>query len=832
MKGKPKINYEKKHAFFFLEDNDFYLQNPKYIKKPEDIIGKNSFSFGKRFSDQDYINQFDNQNFTQAKNLVVKILPVKKAPKTLNNLRRQILYIGKLLESEEKKSLDSKLPDRDKTTKLYDQDFNLITKEEVKNITKDWIKDFKDGEALSHHVLLSIGGKEDKNKALSVTKLFLEDTFRSQGYDYFFAAHNDTPNDHFHVIIKKKNNLGKNLRFNKNDTFLLRQKYAQYLEKVGIKRQILARRDQKIIIKKVEEMEEHLKNNNSWYQSKLNKGNQKDFNAYNYKANLTGRIEEEINVLKVKLSLKDIGADNENLLNRLRPNLKKNGLNVTLDSLLAVKQMQAKQMKIDNLEGLIIGAVEKKFKPNKIPKINPWPKKAINPIETPPLQIHHTNSKQKLYVPELSVIEVQEKFRMAIIDYFKDQGIHKNLDHALAQSFLQIGSKVRFGDKDSCEIIWHGEAGHVINYKSGEVLKWGKNKIKHNESYTYREVSKDELEQQQQEKKLLQEKSEAEKKERANKAALKANDLFNQYSSIKEVNSPYLEKKNINDLNIRNIKYHEGKIIIPVADIEGNIQSLQYIDKDSSKKFLKDGQKRGNFFILQDQNKLNKTINQEETIYLTEGFATAATINKAIGNNIIVCFDAGNIENVLLNLAAKFPNKEYVILADNDLWKETNTGRDKAEAIIQKHSGNLNVKMILPQFSLEHKELKPTDFNDLQQISGIEEVKKQILEGLAQKKEMPKIIKEIVPDNQQEQLAINALKELKEKIVNSDDKKIIKNSVDETIKYLQNFNEEYSKKLGDKINNDDIRYSYTQPKKEVKYLNKIEGLKMDGGMKI
>jgi len=52
-------------------------------------------------------------------------------------------------------------------------------------------------------------------------------------------------------------------------------------------------------------------------------------------------------VLKVKSFLKNtLNVENENLLNRLRSNLKKNGLDVTLDSLLAVKQMQDKQMKI------------------------------------------------------------------------------------------------------------------------------------------------------------------------------------------------------------------------------------------------------------------------------------------------------------------------------------------------------------------------------------------------------------------------------------------------------------------------------------------------------
>jgi len=54
---------------------------------------------------------------------------------------------------------------------------------------------------------------------------------------------------------------------------------------------------------------------------------------------------------------------------------------------------------------------------------------------------------------------------------------------------------------------------------------------------------------------------------------------------------------------------------------------------------------------------------------------------------------------------------------------------------------------------------------------------------------------------------INFLKYLKEKFLGSEDKKFIRNQVDEKL----------AKNINEKINNEEVRYSYFQPKEEVKY---------------
>ena len=128
------------------------------------------------------------------------------------------------------------------------------------------------------------------------------------------------------------------------------------------------------------------------------------------------------------------------------------------------------------------------------------------------------------------------------------------------------------------------------------------------------------------------------------------------------------------------------------------------------------------------------------------------------------------------------------------------------------------------------------DFNDLQQISGLEEVKRQINEGL-QKKIVTERVASIKLDEakSQDEIMIEELKKLKAKIVDESNKQIVKKEVDDTLKILKNINENYAKSVSEKINNDEIKYSYVKPKQEVKNLDKMKqelGLKAGEGLKV
>jgi phage/plasmid primase-like uncharacterized protein len=326
-----------------------------------------------------------------------------------------------------------------------------------------------------------------------------------------------------------------------------------------------------------------------------------------------------------------------------------------------------------------------------------------------------TNNKH--YIPNLTEFEIKEKFQNEIKNNI-NLNSGSNLTEAIDKAFSNSNKKVRFGQKKEYEICWHEKAGYVRDYKNNQYFSWGIGNIKDDGTMKYKEVSVEEMTRIMEEQKLQNKQAEIEKQNKFEEISIKATQQFNAYS--KSGQSNYLKDKNIDDIKINGIKYVAGKIVIPIKDQNDKLWSLQYIGEDGQKIFLKDGKKQGNFFLIAD-NKANIDKNNNQ-IFLAEGFATAVTIHKATNSPVAICFDAGNIEHVLGNLKAKYPNKEFVIAADNDLWKEINTGKEKAEIAAAKY----NATVILPEFKYEHKDYLPTDFNDLEKLAGITEVKRQL----------------------------------------------------------------------------------------------------------
>ncbi len=830
-------------------------------------------------------------------------------------------------------------------TVLYNQDGKQITsKEEAEAIIKIWQKDFKKDQNIMSHMMFSIGGDEDKNKqrGFLATKKFLEDNLKARGFDYFLAAHYDTKNHHFHVIVKKKNNLGENLRFDKHDLFVLRDLYAKTLTAYGVKRASVARMDQKQILENIEKKLVSIREQNTHYQSKLAAVPANRFNAYVYKARIALKLEAliketdyhkknnkemgffdkvnlsnnkiELQSLKkqivkstngeeiktaIELTINSFAKDNQLLAKKLneelnlddntkfaylkpketrgyfkqilerqlleitkaehqlQTDLKGTKLNqeergVVKDAITYFDDMKQVIVKLrtelnksrntDKL-GSIIPEHLKKTKSEKLteseqptptsnqntPKdmaketedsLNNHAKTEISAIKKKPNlsyteelilsrsnvkfsgknapdleelrlqaitknQIGEGNSSvavskendlvqsnaektrsnnskksEKYFIPILSESDIKEAFTNAIKS---ETTLHSNyLSLAMDKAFNDIGKKIRFGKKKENEICWFGEAGYVKSYQSGEVFKYGVGKIKaeNNKNIQFKEVSVEELElrmKQAEEQKIQLEQERLKERAEAAQRAIKYFDSYSKNSEEKCRNHKYLTNKRISEITkqISDIRFTEdNRIVLPLRDVEGQIHSLQFISEDGSKKFLKDGEKKGYFFMIgqeklkeeqkqsQDRDKkerktindllnegrnLNKndnTIEKPKEIFIAEGFATAATIYQATLRPVAVCFDAGNLEPVLKNLKDKYRNNNFIIAADNDLWKEINVGKEKAELAAKEHGA----QVILPKFGYGHKEDQPTDFNDLAKIEGNNEVEKQIKE--------------------------------------------------------------------------------------------------------
>lgn len=327
---------------------------------------------------------------------------------------------------------------------------------------------------------------------------------------------------------------------------------------------------------------------------------------------------------------------------------------------------------------------------------------------------------RKDYLSSLSQDEVKEHF----IETIKSKTTidNKDLLQAIDKSFSKVGTKIRFGKKLESEICWYGEVGYIKNYRTDEILKWGLNSINIDD----KNINIQNLNRNKQQVLSIKE-SEQERLKQEKEAAEKANNLFKIYKNLTllDYNSnKYLKKKSINSNYINNIKItKDGNLVIPLYDENSKIHTLQYINEQGEKRFLKGGKKQGNFFLIDNNSEIKsiKDVKSKE-IYFTEGFATGVTINIATNKPVIVCFDAGNISSVLKTAREIHPSKEFIIAADNDLWKDHNTGKEKAQ-----EAANLyKAKVILPKFNYEHKDHMPTDFNDLHKLSGIDEIKKQL----------------------------------------------------------------------------------------------------------
>lgn len=173
---------------------------------------------------------------------------------------------------------------------------------------------------------------------------------------------------------------------------------------------------------------------------------------------------------------------------------------------------------------------------------------------------------------------------------------------------------------------------------------------------------------------LLHIEQEKQQKEWWETVAQKAQRIW-QESEPASATHPYLRKKNVQSFGLR---FNSNALVIPLQDPTGKIWSLQFINSDGSKRFLSGGKTKGCFHAIGDWLSSN-------TLYIAEGYATAATIHAISDKPVLVAFNAGNLDPVIGSIMPYCRDKLVVIAADNDCWGDTNTGRNKAEAAARKY---------------------------------------------------------------------------------------------------------------------------------------------------
>ncbi len=165
----------------------------------------------------------------------------------------------------------------------------------------------------------------------------------------------------------------------------------------------------------------------------------------------------------------------------------------------------------------------------------------------------------------------------------------------------------------------------------------------------------------------------------------------------------------------------DGRLIVPVLNQTGKIQSLQFIlpekaAEGTDKFFLRGGKTSGGFFSIPAKNGT-----KDGPLLIAEGYATGASLHLATGYAVLIAFNAGNLEAVARTARARYPDREILLCADNDCetvkpdgtpW---NPGKEAASRAAQAVGGKLAV--------CPAHEGKAKDFNDLHRLRSLEAVR-------------------------------------------------------------------------------------------------------------
>ena len=184
------------------------------------------------------------------------------------------------------------------------------------------------------------------------------------------------------------------------------------------------------------------------------------------------------------------------------------------------------------------------------------------------------------------------------------------------------------GDKD-CWYVFYEMAGAYGDWERDIHEKWSSR----NGPLSFQEREK--LHRQIEKAKETAEKEIAQKQ---NGSALIALAKWN--GSFQAGKSPYLEKKRVEALGLR---FSHGSVVVPLKDVVGKLWSLQWIGPNGTKRFLAGGRKKGCFHHI-------GTFEEDKPIYVTEGYATGASVHMATQQTTVIALDAGNLDPVIGDL--------------------------------------------------------------------------------------------------------------------------------------------------------------------------------------
>ena len=244
-------------------------------------------------------------------------------------------------------------------------------------------------------------------------------------------------------------------------------------------------------------------------------------------------------------------------------------------------------------------------------------------------------------------------------------------------------------------------AGWVQDWRKGDAITWSFDREKlggEAKSFFDDERYKKAVE-------LSKQHQEQLRKEREHQKAIaseQARILFEDTPDTQDDFFPYLQRKMVKPYGVKFLRPYSANdeiMLVPLYNINGRIQSLEYIYPDGSKKYFLYAPKKGGFCPIGLQG-------NPDTILVGEGYATMATVHMLTGKPCVAAMDCGNLLPVCEALKEKYPKARIIITADNDHKGEHNAGMEKANEVCN----NLHLAgVVAPEFS---KDDDGTDWND------------------------------------------------------------------------------------------------------------------------
>ncbi|MDL2226627.1 ssDNA-binding domain-containing protein [Deltaproteobacteria bacterium OttesenSCG-928-M10] len=194
--------------------------------------------------------------------------------------------------------------------------------------------------------------------------------------------------------------------------------------------------------------------------------------------------------------------------------------------------------------------------------------------------------------------------------------------------------------------------------------------------------------------------------------------LYKSKTGWGEIDSnPYLVKKGVESFGLK--EDDKGNLLVPGYDQDGKLRTIQTINAKGDKYFEPGCPKAGAMHIIgeDEENGAPEKLRDIKApkIYISEGYATGATVLLATNSPVVMAFDANNLKAVAMAVRELHPEANIILCADNDHKTEKNVGLEKAQEAAQAVGG----EVISPEFTKEEMAQGLTDFNDLHQARGI-----------------------------------------------------------------------------------------------------------------